>query len=67
MKKHVIDILAGLLVCLAVVAIVYQKVSGTYPTWFHFDEIWSYDVMALCGVVAVIALIIGKYTVKRWS
>ena len=67
MKKYLVEIASGLLVVTAVAALIYQKVNDTCPQWFHFEEIWSYDVMAFCGVVAAIALIIGKYTGKNLS
>jgi hypothetical protein len=61
MKKFVPEILALLLLGAAVAVLVRQQVVTHCPTFFHLEEIHSYEALASFLVVGGVALVIGKY------
>ena len=61
MKKYLPEILAVVLICLAVLVLVYQRVATSCTIWFHVSDIMSYEVAASFCVVAAIAVVISKY------
>jgi hypothetical protein len=63
MKKFVSEILAFLLLCVAVLGLVHQHLF-TCDNWFDWSEMLNHESLIACCVVAAIALVVGKYLGK---
>ena len=63
MKKFVLEILAFLLLCMAVLGLVHQQLY-TCDAWFDWGEMLNHESLVACFVVAAIALVVGKYLGK---
>jgi hypothetical protein len=66
-KKYLVEILAVLALCLAVVVLVHQHLVSSCPIWFHTEEIFNHEAAASFCVIAAVALVIGKYLGKYLS
>ena len=64
MRKYIIEILAGLLLCLVALFVVREHVANYCDHWFHFEDLESNEVAASLCAVAAVALVIGKYLGK---
>jgi hypothetical protein len=63
--KYIIEILAVVFLCLAVLLMIHQQLTNTCDVWFHVEEIASHEVAASFCIVAAVALVIGKYLGKH--
>ena len=63
MNKFLLEILAFLLLCLAVLGLVHQQLT-TYDSLFDCREIMNHESIVVCLVVSAIALLVGKYLGK---
>ena len=64
MKNHAPEIVAGILLCLAVALLVHQQLISN-DVWFNWQQFWHHEPVIACCVIAAIALLAGKYLVIR--
>jgi hypothetical protein len=60
MKKHIIEILAVILLVLAVFGLIHQQLT-TNDVWFQFQQLGNHETIVACCLVAAIALVAGKH------
>jgi hypothetical protein len=60
MKNRAPEVLAVMLLWLALILLVHQRLFRN-GVWFDFGEFWSHEALIACCIVAAIALVIGKY------
>ncbi len=63
MNKFVLEILAFILLCLAVLGLVHQQLTNCDPL-FDWREIVNHESIVVCLVASAVALIVGKYLGK---
>ncbi|OGO21431.1 MAG: hypothetical protein A2144_03205 [Chloroflexi bacterium RBG_16_50_9] len=59
MKNHVVEIMAAVLLCLAVLVLVQQQIT-TDDVWFNWHQIKNHESLAISLAVAAAALLVGK-------
>lgn len=63
MKNRIPEILAAIALVLAIFGLLYQRFSSSQE-WFNWAQIWHYEPLIACCVVAAVALVAGKYLAK---
>jgi cytochrome bd-type quinol oxidase subunit 2 len=61
MRHRVPEILAVIALVLAVAALIYQHFVCSTGAWFDWPQLWHYETVIVCCIVAAIALVAGKY------
>jgi succinate dehydrogenase hydrophobic anchor subunit len=61
MKHWIPEILAAIALLLSVAALIYQHFATPDGAWFEWWQLWHYETFIVCGVVAAVALVAGKY------
>ena len=60
MKNRLPEILAVILLILAVLGLIHQQLTSS-DVWFHFRQLKNHETIVACCVVGAIALVVGKY------
>ncbi len=60
MRSYVPEILAVIALILSGSALVFQHFASK-GGWFDWPQLWHYETFIVCGVVAAVALVVGKY------
>ena len=63
MNKFVLEILAFILLCLAVFGLLHQQLT-TSDSLFDLSDMMNHESLVACLVVSAIALVVGKYLGK---
>lgn len=63
MKNFIPEILAVVLVVLAIVGLIHQQLT-TSDVWFHFGQLRNHETIVACCIVGAVALVVGKYLGK---
>ena len=61
-KSHLHEIIAGLLVFVAVLILFHQRIEHGF--WYHLQGIWNHEALEACGIVLAVGLLLGKYLAK---
>jgi hypothetical protein len=63
MRHYVPEILAVIALILSVSALVYQHFASK-GAWWDWPQFWHYEPFIAMGIVAAVALVVGKYLGK---
>ena len=63
MNKFILEVLAFILICLAVLGLIHQQLTTCDPL-FDLHEIVNHESIVICLVASAVALLVGKYLGK---
>ena len=62
-RKHMLEIIAGLLVFVAFLLPFHQYFAHDF--WFHKQGFWNHEALEACAITLAVGLLLGRYLGKR--